>query len=192
MCFLPWLCHIISTLSLTAFKMFLTFQNILLLADRLHFHMWPTIPQQIKYHNEILSKYSSDGGDIWRWWRKPKFVVFLTIKYIESINYCIKTNTTNSDYVIVYKAFIQESHLSILILLDGGDIWWCWQIWHFFHKTNGVHITLVAIFFLLMRDANGTCFRRIKWSKYSNNCLRNWSMVLTYHGGDQKILTFRI
>ncbi len=45
---------------------------------------------------------------------KPEFVVFLTIKYIESINYCIKTNT-NSEYVIVYTAFNQESHLSILI-----------------------------------------------------------------------------
>ncbi len=63
---------------------------------------------------------------IWRWWRKPKFVIFLTIKYIESTNYCIKTNTTNSDYVIVSKAFMQESHLSILIYYwntksDGVD-----------------------------------------------------------------------
>ncbi len=54
---------------------------------------------------------------------KPEFVIFLNIKYIESINYCIKTN---SEYVIVYKAFIQESHLSILIYYwntksDSGD-----------------------------------------------------------------------
>ncbi len=90
----------------------------------------------IKYH-EILSTYFSDRGD-----RtdgsdgKPEFVVFLTIKYIESINYCIKTNTTNSEYVIVHKAFIQESHLSILIYYwntksYGGDIWRFWQIFMF-------------------------------------------------------------
>ncbi len=46
------------------------------------------------------------------------FVTILTIRYIESISCCIKTNTTNSEYVIVYKDFIQDSHLSTLISLE--------------------------------------------------------------------------
>ncbi len=33
----------------------------------------------------------------------------------KSIHDCIKTNTTHRESVIVHKAFIQESHLSILI-----------------------------------------------------------------------------
>ncbi len=75
---------------------------------------------------------------IWRWWRKPKFVIFLTIKYIESTNYCIKTNTTNSDYVIVLKLYARVPFKYFDILLKH-KIWRCWQIWHFFHKTNEFH-----------------------------------------------------
>ncbi len=68
---------------------------------------------------------------------------------------------------MVYKAFIQESHLSILIFhwntkSYGGYIWWCWQILHVSYKTSGVHV--VAILFFSV-DANGTCIRRIKLSK---------------------------
>ncbi len=58
---------------------------------------------------------------------KPEFVIFLNIKYTESINYCIKTNSEYVClYVIVYKAFIQESH--------------------FFHNTNGVHEVAISFF----------------------------------------------
>ncbi len=38
-------------------------KHILVLADRLHFHMTNNSTTNIKYHIEILSKYSSDGVD---------------------------------------------------------------------------------------------------------------------------------
>ncbi len=48
---------------LTAFDVFNISKHILVLADRLHFHMTNNSTTNIKYHIEILSKYSSDGVD---------------------------------------------------------------------------------------------------------------------------------
>lgn len=109
--------------------MFLTFQNAFSCQQTDYIsHVTNNSLRNIKYH---FFQYSSDGGDIdltklthltvvTKTWCCSQLIfikyihinIIILFIYIDSINYCIKTKTTNSNHVIVYKAFI---HLSMFV-----------------------------------------------------------------------------
>ncbi len=88
------------------------------------------------YKYKISYKYIIKIFIWWRWqnwrsWRKPEFVVILTIKYIESINYCIKTiywlkqTQQRASMLLFIKLLFTFKYFDILL---EHKIWRWWRL----------------------------------------------------------------
>ncbi len=114
-------------------------------------------------HLSILIYYwniKSDGGDIWCWqiWH----FLHNTFMYF-SRRFYPKQLTLHSSYSFTFYQLLLSLGIEPMILALLAP---CFTIWATGKQHKWSSCSSHFVFFLLMLDANGTCFRRIKWSKY--------------------------